>query len=121
MNSGTLRRERARIRLLNSNPRPSRLSVPKHNSLTDGQIRLIGKALADARRLDILKKIGSRKSGVACAEVRECQTVTAATLSHHIKELETAGLISVVRKGKFAEFNLRRDVLQAYLDYLRTI
>jgi ArsR family transcriptional regulator, arsenate/arsenite/antimonite-responsive transcriptional repressor len=101
--------------------RVARLHVPKRNPLTHEQIRLIAKALADGRRLEILKQVGSRKTGIACAEVRECQTITAATLSHHVKELEMAGLISVVRKGKFAEFSLRREVLQGYLDYLKTI
>jgi ArsR family transcriptional regulator, arsenate/arsenite/antimonite-responsive transcriptional repressor len=89
--------------------------------LSEEQIHLIAKALADPRRLDLLRQIGSCTDSVQCADIRGCHPVSAATLSHHMKELEIAGLVQVMREGKFASYLLRRDVLQAYTEQLAKI
>jgi ArsR family transcriptional regulator, arsenate/arsenite/antimonite-responsive transcriptional repressor len=96
-------------------------SLPKSIALSQVQLQRIAKALADPRRHEILRQIGAGTKGVACSDVRECQSVTAATLSHHLKELETAGLIQIIRKGKFAHLQVQRDVLKAYLNHLGSI
>jgi DNA-binding transcriptional ArsR family regulator len=89
--------------------------------LSEEQIHQIAKALADPRRFELLRQIGSCPKSVQCADIRGCHPVSAATLSHHMKELENAGLVQVTREGKFASYLLRRDVLQAYTEQLAKI
>jgi ArsR family transcriptional regulator, arsenate/arsenite/antimonite-responsive transcriptional repressor len=82
------------------------------------QVALISKALADPKRFEMLEKIGESEQAPTCSCVREWLGLAPATVSHHLKELETAGLVSVERDGKFARLTLRRDVLKAYLHRL---
>lgn len=89
--------------------------------LTDRQMNLISRALADPRRYEILKRLGAGAECSACGELLENLPITAATLSHHLKELERAGLIEMAREGKFARISLRRDVLLAYVGQLSKI
>jgi DNA-binding transcriptional ArsR family regulator len=97
------------------------VTAAKRITLTDRQLSLIARALADPRRYEILKQLGKSATCHPCSDIRNCLPITAATLSHHMKELENAGLVDVQREGKFANYTLRRDILQAYLVRLAKI
>jgi len=95
------------------------MSKPAGKTLTEDQVLLIAKAVGDRRRYEILKRLGERPDTLACGAVRDCTGINPATLSHHMKELEIAGLVKVVRDGKFASYALRREVLEAFFQRLR--
>ncbi len=76
------------------------------------------KALAHPRRFALLEKIASARSPLGCTQVLAHLSISAATLSHHIKELEAAGLIHVRRRGKFHYLSLRPGVLQSVAERL---
>ena len=98
------------------------MAATKNADLTEKQFERIARALAEPRRVQILKEIGSCKGEpAACSRLAGSHDITPATLSHHIKELETAGLVETTKNGKFMNLTLRRDVLQAYLDRLGNI
>jgi len=84
------------------------------------QIEKISKALADATRLKIFEAIsGSRHMN--CGEIVSLRGVTPATVSHHLKILSEAGLITCRREGQFVYSEVVPETIKAYTRALTKI
>jgi ArsR family transcriptional regulator len=88
--------------------------------MTRAELHAISRVLSDPRRFEILKKIAAHDCA-ACSDLRTKFPITAATLSHHLKELESCGLVETARRGKFIDVTFRRSVWDAYLKELKSI
>ena len=86
---------------------------PKSVQLSGSRQTAIFKALADPHRFKLLQQIARAGCPLSCSQALSSLSICAATLSHHVKELETAGLIEIRREGKFAYLTLRPGVLEA--------
>jgi len=82
------------------------------------QFQRVAKALADPRRFEILEHI-AKQSEVGCRRLCGCFPVRQATISHHLKELASAGLVESRRDGQFVYYKTRPAVLEMYISELR--
>lgn len=88
--------------------------------LAPGQFERIAKALADPRRFSLLQMIAEAPE--ECAYQKLCCEfpISKATISHHMKELATAGLVETERDGQFMHARVVPGVIEAYTAELRS-
>jgi ArsR family transcriptional regulator len=84
------------------------------------QIEKISKALADETRLRIFEAI-SATDHMNCSEIVSMRGVTPATVSHHLKILNEAGLIDCRREGQFVYSQAVPETIEAYTRALTKI
>ena len=107
--------------MASSEPEANLTGVARPVRLTRAQRTAILKALSDPKRFDLLEKIARSQCPLTCTIAKEALSISAATLSHHLKELQTSGLIDVRREGKFAFLSIKPGVLEALSVYLQSL
>jgi len=84
------------------------------------EIETISKALADKTRLRIFEAI-SATNRVNCGDIVSMRGVTPATVSHHLKVLSEAKLITCRREGQFIYNQAVPETITAYTRALAKI
>ncbi|MBS1802317.1 MAG: helix-turn-helix transcriptional regulator [Acidobacteria bacterium] len=97
------------------------VAAAKPAKLSRTQRTAILKALSDPKRFELLEAIARSHCPLGCTAAHEALSISPATLSHHIKELQTSGLIHVRREGKFAFLTIRPGILEAMSTYLQSL
>ena len=89
--------------------------TPVHSrSIMDhSEVEKISKALADETRLRIFEAI-SASDRISCGDIVSMRGVTPATVSHHLKVLNEAGLITCQREGQFIYNQAIPGTIEAY-------
>src|SRR5437660_11876984 len=89
-------------------------------SMNRSEVEKISKALADKTRLRIFEAI-SATNRVNCGDIVSMRGVTPATVSHHLKVLSEAKLITCRREGHFIYNQAVPETITAYTRALAKI
>jgi ArsR family transcriptional regulator len=86
-------------------------------ALDDGQaerLALMFKALGDPTRVKLVSLIAATETGEACiCDLTEPVGLTQPTVSHHMRLLTEAGLVTREQRGKWAYYRVDHDTLRA--------
>jgi ArsR family transcriptional regulator len=78
------------------------------------QLARMFKALADPTRVRLLSLIAAHDGGEACiCDLIEPVGLAQPTVSHHMKQLADAGLVTREQRGKWAYYRIVNDALTA--------
>lgn len=69
-------------------------------------------ALAEPTRLAIVERLAAAPAAVCVCDFVACFGLSQPTVSHHLAVLRAAGLVTSVRKGRWAYYRLERGALR---------
>jgi ArsR family transcriptional regulator len=87
------------------------------NQMTDDEVAQIGKALGDPHRLAIYTQIAQHDE-LFCGEILAKHSISAPTLSHHLKVMAELGLITFRKDGLNVFYRVVPEKFGEYLKYL---
>lgn len=80
------------------------------------------RALGDPTRVRLLSLIAATEGGESCiCDLTEPVSLSQPTVSHHMKVLADAGLVSRTQRGKWAYFRVEEGALAGLAEALRTL
>lgn len=86
------------------------------------RVSRVFKALGDPTRVRLLSLIAAGAGGEACiCDLTEPVGLSQGTVSHHMKLLTDAGLVTREQRGKWAYFALNNEALNAAASSLQTL
>ena len=99
----------------------SSASTRKRVRLTRARRSAILKALADPRRFELLERIAGASCPLGCAAARKALAISAATLSHHVKDLENSGPVHIEHEGTYIYLTFKSEVWAAFVASLGAV
>ena len=82
-----------------------------------GQVQILA-ALADPTRLRIIELLAQQTEPVCVCDIVTCFTLGQPTISHHLRVLREARLVTWEKRGLWVYYALNRETLAAAADYL---
>lgn len=86
--------------------------------MDEKQFMRVAKAMADPQRFEIFRAISGSKE-ISCGAIAELFPIQQSTVSHHLKALMDADLVSVRREGQHGYFTAKPEVLESYIEELQ--
>ncbi len=75
---------------------------------TNPEVELL-QAIADPVRLEIVRMLAAAPGSVCACDFTDCCTVSQPTVSHHLKVLREAGVVTTERLGTYVYYDLAPD------------
>jgi ArsR family transcriptional regulator len=82
------------------------------------RVASVAKLLSDPVRVQLLDVLREHRGDVCQCELQPLFGVSQPTLSHHLRKLEEAGVVTVQRRGRWAYYAVDEDTLEVLRSWL---